>query len=117
MAEYDELIEALESVGAESRRDSEIAERAIAAIQALQQQGQWQDISTAPKDGWFLGIIAGEYLPGVPFVAQTMRWSEGYQGFLDVRRWHAYEDKDVEEGWEGMNNPTHWRPLPPPPTT
>ncbi len=77
----------------------------------------WRPISTAPKDRWVLGVIAGEYRPGEPYVPMSIRWHEGWGGFLDVTRWHAYESQDEDRAWEGMSEPTHWRHLPTPPVT
>lgn len=80
--------------GAQSLKD--MATAAITAYEAA----QWQPIETAPKDG--TPILA--YEPGeVPCVVQALR----YNGHLI---WQAccYD-------MEGLNKPTHWRPLPPPP--
>lgn len=71
----------------------------------------WQDISTAPKDGTIIlacGMTQpiwqpprGEPRKPEPFM-ETIHWAGGF--------WQA--------GWVGtIPAPTHWMPLPPPPTT
>jgi hypothetical protein len=59
----------------------------------------WQPIETAPKDGReILGAVGQSYQGGVVVI----QWSDGLDAWLD---W----DRDF---WE----PTHWMPLPAPPT-
>lgn len=65
---------------------------------------EWQDISTAPKDGTRI-ITESRGLVG------TSRWSER---FAD-----AYGDGDTSPGWysetlDRRHEPTHWMPLPTP---
>ena len=68
----------------------------------------WRPISTAPKDGTH--IIA--YRPSVPPHIEGMYWA-------------AYEEGDIPGAWHWScdgesptnNPPTHWMPLPPPPTS
>ena len=85
------------------REDSNNTAKAVAwatAAIAAYEAAQWQPIETAPTDG--TPILA--YEPGeVPCVVQALR----YQGHLI---WQAccYD-------MAGLNKPTHWRPLPPPP--
>ena len=72
--------------------------------------GEWQDISTAPKDGTpIIGLRIGKYLDGSLYPdGEVMMWERGpvsgwaYMGFL-VRM--------IDDEWL----PTHWMPLPPPP--
>lgn len=64
----------------------------------------WKPIESAPKDGtWFLAYGLG------PLPCQVMQWAE-YDG--DGRlTWRDYN------GFEYMEGPTHWMPLPDPPET
>jgi hypothetical protein len=84
----------------------------------------WQPISTAPKDGTIVDLYCvGE------------RWTDCYWGFPHhcCGEYEGHCDSDwhgLEEGWvhsatnevltsihEGDHlDPTHWMPLPPPPT-
>lgn len=75
------------------------------AILAERERHQWQPIDTAPKDG--LKILV---------------WSEGHPvevaywepGFFSHTGWTIYQIRtDVDEPFP----PTHWCPLPTPPTT
>ena len=73
-------------------------------ITSQSEERRWQDISTAPKDG-------------VRFLA-TKRWSNGEWQYFECRyvvttaapRWHNLSAND----WDA---PTHWMPLPEPPTS
>lgn len=75
------------------------------AILAERQRSQWQDISTAPKDGTKMLMRGGVY-HGFPFVgfwapspyAQDRPWE------TVIGRSNLYE-----------HAPTHWMPLPAPP--
>lgn len=65
---------------------------------------EWQPIETAPKDG--TAILA--YAPDIG------------RGFYGVAQW-AHSDPDFPQTvpgwfWPFAIRPTHWMPLPPPPT-
>lgn len=60
-------------------------------VDALEKLNQWQDISTAPKDGFHI-ILGHKNQPS------------------EVGYW-----LDDEDGWECSFEPTHWMPLPAPP--
>lgn len=61
----------------------------------------WQDIATAPR-GRSKAVIVYCPLPGQPYVVTAVfdngAWRDSYEG-------------------EELFPPTHWMPLPPPPTT
>lgn len=58
---------------------------------------EWQDISTAPKDGTRILVVGG-------------MWDKPDIAAADGEWWAMRR----REGWHGC--PTHWMPLPPPPT-
>lgn len=71
----------------------------------------WQPIETAPKDGrrLLLGWVDGQVTEGFwrwkqPPGFPNYRWSDDWIGWTRVE----FEDKGI--------NPTHWMPLPEPPT-
>jgi hypothetical protein len=77
--------------------------------------GEWQPIATAPKDGRQLLLFCDDYDPAV-FV--------GAYGHTELPEGH----EDYWEGWSFSEEllmsycseepePTHWQPLPDPPTT
>lgn len=66
---------------------------------------QWQKIETAPKDGTHIqGLI-----PECAEPRQTMAWCEHNNMWL--LNYTTYDDWLI-----GADSPTHWRPLPKPPT-
>ena len=65
---------------------------------ALLSATQWRPIETAPKDGFFIGFAPLENI-------------EGIVGPITIIDSKASFDSGV------MNTPTHWMPLPKPPTT
>lgn len=74
----------------------------------------WQPIETAPKDG--VPILAWGYMhdDGGPWFADR----RSFMG--EMPNWHVLFYKDGT-GWVGwldgsVDGPTHWMPLPPPPT-
>lgn len=68
----------------------------------LRAPDQWQDISTAPRDGTvILAIQQGLYKPEVPFIPYAASFQNG--------TW-----KNHSTGFEGYF-PSHWMPLPEPP--
>ena len=65
---------------------------------------EWQDISTAPKDGTVVFLTDGEWLAGTGWFQEDSGWvflDPTVTGFLN--------------GWSGENGPTDWMPLPKPP--
>lgn len=77
---------------------------------------QWQDISTAPKDGTFVvlyGVWAGE-IHGINAhspCADIGFWSGGKSDFAGGD-WWSLTTGDAYACWM---LPTHWMPLPPAP--
>lgn len=73
---------------------------------------EWQPIESAPKDGtWILTIISGLWAGGTPYLPAVVRWEKRYgEGWLSV------EQEDNGEGPMHEFMPTHWMPLPAPPT-
>jgi hypothetical protein len=74
--------------------------------QGEKEMTDWQPIETAPKDGTWL--LVGEHRYAHPFVA---RWTEHPTG--------GYWQQDNQGVWDddmGYWQPTHWQPLPVPPT-
>lgn len=73
---------------------------------------EWQDISSAPKDGTQILVFtqwAGDEIFSEPFDSvQIAYWDEGN---LTDDYWHR------DAGWEleKIGEPTHWMPLPPAP--
>lgn len=67
---------------------------------------EWQDISTAPKDGtWFLAATTDPHPAFVGMIEETMwivRWDDGH--------WRIELDGQSAR-------PTHWQPLPVPPSS
>lgn len=76
---------------------------------------QWQDISTAPKDGTdiLLGSPPQEF-NGEPTTRRTTvgQWVTAQDGDDDYSGWASWDGGFTEE-----NPPTHWMPLPEPPTS
>ena len=73
---------------------------------------EWQDISTAPKDGTrivLFGVPHGSY-----YVREKRYWAFGAVGPKEVGEGYFYGSLWQRNGgtWE---NPTHWQPLPNPP--
>jgi hypothetical protein len=83
----------------------------LAAASEPPQEG-WRDIASAPKDG--TAVLIAQIVP-----ADARRWS--------VLEGHYVSRRDGPDTWYGANDygdeefsqpyePTHWQPLPPPPT-
>lgn len=67
---------------------------------------EWQDISSAPKDGtWFLAYNPNSSMAWAPY--QFCSWRTDYTG----KGYFAEEDTSEE------TEATHWQPLPAPPST
>lgn len=65
---------------------------------------EWQDIGTAPKDGTEVWAFNGEQA--------RMKWIEG-----DGYALWIYDDEVIADVDPNPEQPTHWMPLPPPPST
>ncbi len=67
---------------------------------------KWQSIETAPRDG-ALVLVCRVYESGIVEYAVASSNGDEWRDMGDI-------------GWAGMygegNQPTHWMPLPPPPT-
>lgn len=64
---------------------------------------EWQDISTAPKDGsWILVYSDG--------IIHQVRW---YSSHMNMH--HSWRTASVKA--RGITHATHWQPLPAPPKT
>ena len=63
---------------------------------------EWQPIETAPKDGTFILTFCGG---GEAWCPTISRWNGDGWG-----------DEHSTFHIQGLNYPTHWMPLPPPPT-
>ena len=93
----------------ESGAGFELLKRAE-ALRALPVSDGWEDIATAPRDGtaiWAYGTIGGDwgYTPDREDMAKTA-YRSGRWRFAQPMGRHD------QTAWQ----PTHWRPLPAPPT-
>ena len=61
----------------------------------------WQEISTAPKDGTEIFVYE-------PSLGSLDNWTYS-------RAWYEVETDSWETPYGRMNEPTHWMPLPNPP--
>ncbi len=80
----------------------------------LERNGEWQPISTAPKDGTEV-LLAVKFRAGIPGRCLVGHWMRGG---------HCIEDHPpIAEGWYFWNGclfdeaaePLYWQPLPKPP--
>ena len=73
----------------------------------------WQPISTAPRDGtWFLAWRAGggsQTVDSMYFVCWSAVYARTHKGRVQAHK--------IGEGWNLDPAPTHWMPLPQPPTS
>lgn len=73
--------------------------------------GDWQPISTAPKDGTEVDLWGKQWVPGGQFIYKRF---PGYRWVTSPPHWTAYprENSRSLSGWEA----THWMlpPAPPP---
>jgi hypothetical protein len=70
---------------------------------------EWQDISTAPRDGRrLLGTGGGleDTVEVISYIDRVGAW-----------RTENYTLDDLDNDPEGYNRPSHWMPLPEPPVT
>lgn len=79
---------------------------------------EWQPIETAPRDGRY--IIASRFRNGDELCwVQHSRWIT----VAEIIEMQGGDEDDWDAGWTEGNEeeepiyPTHWMPLPPPPTT
>lgn len=103
MSSHNELIAAKERITALERRIQELQNANNALLYQIEDlvHSQWRSIDTAPKDGTLiLGISARD--PQRPY---PMRIAETIKG----QRWHNVAANYWAE-------PTHWMPLPEPPS-
>lgn len=70
----------------------------------------WRPISTAPKDGEFIQLFVPD-LGQVKGFQSVCRWLANDEGFAG---W--YDASFGLVGGDGVDEPTHWMPLPPAPT-
>jgi hypothetical protein len=82
----------------------------------------WQPIDTAPKDGTSVLIFIPDTKYGGKYDSVTIsRWYVHYMnGQPNPRRKPEWEQKDMYAGmgsYQGPIYPTHWMPLPTPPTS
>lgn len=86
---------------------------------------EWQLIESAPKDGQILGFMPNRVAMGRPYIA-VIWWddefrSEGWDEELDdvsyVAGWTAGRVHSFSYEEYAEEHPTHWQPLPEPPTT
>ena len=85
-----------------SKQISRAARRRSTAPGKEIEMNEWQDISTAPKDGDFLAFYPAE--DGEPSFMEVTHWPDGSS------RLSVYFGMTI-----GGVDPTHWMPLPNPP--
>ena len=76
------------------------------ALAASPSVGGWEDISTAPKDGTNIDLWCRDVKTG-----ESYRFPDSYWCW-DRQQWHGCD----EYIWPEADVPTHWMPLPPPPS-
>ena len=102
----------------------ELAGRSAAIISELVEriEGVWQDIETAPRDGTWILLCGGRtdedfYLRDEPEAQSRIVsafWLLSPRGDGDGEEWSVgFWDGSWRTGYE---NPTHWMPLPAPPS-
>ena len=92
------------------------AEAAEARVAELEAEREWRPMETAPKDGTFILIVCREgyvnkvsWEEDVVFCPGITKWPY---------RWCVYGSfQDEQGGYETVDHPVGWRPLPPPPVT
>ena len=73
----------------------------------------WQPIETAPKDRTHILVGTFPAAPGHVTIT-TAHW---FEPLLQRGQWALSVNYDGEHSDHGVEAPTHWRPLPEPPTT
>lgn len=88
--------------------DSDFARRLERELQALQRAQEWQPIETAPKDGRRIILgYAGSY-------SEEGYWlSDPSKNYWGETGWFATDENVLSHH---PSNPTHWMPLPEPPS-
>lgn len=78
---------------------------------------EWQLIATAPRDG--TEILVGVDVATV-WIVRNARWVSAEQWVPneigDTDGWWAYRSSVSQEKLEGIFEPTHWCPMPEPPS-
>jgi len=76
---------------------------------------EWRDIATAPKDGTDVLVMYMHIETQCVFNAFYASTEEGWE--KEKEGWWSYEHSEVSRiKLEGWMTPTHWLPLPPPPS-
>ena len=121
LTEIEDLIEQLEAPidWAHFVRDDhamdyqELHMRAASALRQLLSATEWRDIKTAPKDGTPILLWAPDYFEDNPH-AVVGEWCDR------VGAWSSevgmMEDGPIGDDPELCNGPSHWMPLPLPPS-
>lgn len=108
MSEREEIIYTCDRCEAEATVPVERLTAAALAAIAAYEAAQWQPIESAPRDGTRVLVCTG------PVGAFKVRR-------YYVTHWLSRQHDRFGNGWsfdgDGFINPTHWRPLPPPPET
>lgn len=101
-------------------------DKRIAELEA----GRWQPIETAPKGGTAVILYCpqGDGNPGSTYRVTAGQWFSSDGGTTEYRdsegRWIGQDDEEPWAGWVSMDGgfsedtmmPTHWHPLPAPPS-
>lgn len=74
----------------------------------------WRDIKTAPRDGTRVDL----WLPTAKRFAYGFFYDDHYRTKSKPRPYWRTDSEDLfGVAWQRANQPTHWRPLPPPPSS
>jgi len=82
-----------------------VLEGELAALRAERGAEGWEPIATAPKDGTVLLGYSARWAMDMP---ELVVWLDGFR--IERAGWFTYQGRH-----RFVNQPTHWRPLPPPP--
>ena len=90
--------------------DRALSKVATAARQDALREAGWRDISTAPRDGTPV-LVSRD-------MGEPWGWVRGWSRWVDVRGIAGWISQGFFEipGNLGLGHPTHWQPLPPPPS-
>jgi hypothetical protein len=76
---------------------------------------EWQPIETAPRDGRDVLLTVGIVRPEMYYDCAVARWNKKWQRWLIGDPEAEYKtERQVEH--DEFGSPTHWMPLPEPPT-